>query len=122
MAQPRPPPGGPPGQQGNPYAQRSQYDSQLNGREAQYPGARSTTALIGAQESQTSLPQFPSYGAHNRMGASLATIDYSQHAIRSSWTTEFSANEPFWPTICTVDPLFLGVRNNDARLQFWSCL
>lgn len=62
MAQPRPPPGGPPGNQRNPYAQRLYYDSQSNGPEAQYPAMRSTTALIGAQESQTTLTQFPSYG------------------------------------------------------------
>jgi hypothetical protein len=66
MAQPRPPPG-PPGNQRNPYAQRPYYDSQSNGPEAQYPAMRSTTALIGAQESQTSLAQFPSYGTYGGM-------------------------------------------------------
>ena len=70
MAQPRPPPGGPPGAQRNPYAQRPYYDSPSNDQEVQYPAARSTTALIGGQESQTSLPQFPSYGMYDGISPS----------------------------------------------------
>lgn len=64
MAQRLPP--GMPDPSRNPYAQQRQYyDNDGPGRDQQYQAMRSTTALIGAQESQPNLAQFPPYGKRN---------------------------------------------------------
>lgn len=62
MAQSRAPPGGPRDNTRNPYAQRQYFDNDPNGRDAHFQAIGSTTALIGAEESQPNLAQFPPFG------------------------------------------------------------
>lgn len=86
MAQ-RPPP---PGNNRNPYAtQRQYYDNDNDparvGGDPRYAAARSTTALIGAQESTPNFQQFPAYGAFTNQPCSTPYAGMLTLGLSCTW-------------------------------------